>query len=205
MDIRYPISKLFQVAFGINSPVYISTFDKGKKPDIDYGELKTLPDYYEPDAKSWMGTPIMFSATFKGRNYFQYDKKAELKQVTLNDFALPPATMFSFRRAKNITKTTVLGSNGTVKEIYGFDDWIIDMRGLCLDEPNRSAAQQIEEFMKWEGLADGIEVSGKLFNQHDVGRVVMMDWQDNVVQGSPGVIAFQAQLCSDDGIIMEFL
>lgn len=202
-DKKYNVSKLFQSAFGINSPVYITETQRKEKPaTFSYKGIETLPEYYKADSVSWMGTPIMFSAKFLGRTYQRYNSNGEIERVEMNDFQLPPATMFSFRRAHNITRTNVLGNNGTVKEIYGFDDWVIDVRGLCLDEPKQSAHEQLEQLLKWEELADGIDISGTLFEQRRISRVAIADWNDNLQQGSYGVIPFQFQLFSDEDIIL---
>lgn len=204
-DVKYNVSQLFKDAFGINSPVFITQpFTKDKPANISFKGLEVVPDYYESDSRSWMGTPIVFSAKFEGGNYRRYKANGQTEIISMQGFTLPPATMFSFRRAKNITRTNVLGSNGTVKEIYGFDDWVIDVRGLCLDEPNRSAAEQIETLLLWEELADGINVSGKLFSQHKIDRVAVSDWSDNVTQGKPGVVPFSFQMYSDDPLEMLY-
>ena len=200
-DARYNISQLLKQAFGVKSPIYVvEPVNEDNNPSVSYSNIELLPEYYEEESKSWMGTPIIFAGTFKGDTYKQYNDVGEIINVSLNDFELPPATMFSFRRAKNITRTNLLGSNGTVKEIYGFDDWVIDVRGLALDEPSKSAAEQIDELLKWERLADAIKVNGKLFNQRKIDRVVMADWSDNLTQGQPGVIPFQFQMYSDEAI-----
>lgn len=203
-DIRYNISQLFQFAFGINMPIYITEPLLSNAPaNINYMGIDTLPEYYNEESKqSWMGTPIMFQASFKKGSYKRYKLNGELEIVQLNDFALPPATMFSFRRAKNITRTNVLGSNGTVKEIFGFDDWIIDVRGLCLDEPDLSAQDQFAKLLEWENLADAIEVSGSQFGLRGIQRVCISEWSENIPQGQPGVVAFQMSLIGDDP--MEF-
>ncbi|SHG33095.1 DUF6046 domain-containing protein [Flavobacterium johnsoniae] len=209
-DQKYKISKLFQAVFGINSPVYISeTMRKNKPPNFSYKGIETLPDYTYSDWEStnqtsWMGTPIIFPTTFmNNQKMLKYNSRGELVRVQLNDIQLPPATMFSFRRAKNIIKTNVLGSNGTVKEIYGFDDWLIDVRGLCLDEPNRSAKSQLDEMIQYYELASGVGVSGALFSACGISAVCMTDFNFEVVQGSNGgVISFTMQLTSDENIIL---
>jgi Domain of unknown function (DUF6046) len=200
---KYNVSRLFQAAFGINSPVYITEpLQKNAPANLSFKGIETLPDYYKPDAVSWMGTPIMFSAKFLGRSYKIYNPDGSKGDVQMPEFQLPAATMFSFRRAHNITRTNVLGNSGTVKEIYGFDDWVIDVRGLCLDEPTQSAHQQLEQLLQWEKIADGIGISGKLFIDRQITQVCIADWSDNLQQGSSGVIAFQFQLFSDEDIIL---
>lgn len=209
-DQKYKISKLFQSAFGINSPVYITkTMREDKPTNFSYKGIETLPDYSSSDwdfekQTSWMGTPIIFPTTFiNNQKMKKYNSLGELVNVQLNDIQLPPATMFSFRRAKNITKTNVLGSNGTVKEIFGFDDWLIDVRGLCLDEPNRSAKSQLDDLLAYYELACGVGVSGALFTACEINAVCITDFNFEVVQGSNGgVISFTMQLTSDEDIIL---
>lgn len=203
-DIRYNVSQLLQAAFGFNSPVYIPEPIFNDEPaNISYSGLEVLPDYYnEGNLKSWMGTPIVFPVKFLGGSYMRYKGNGEIERVSIADFKLPPATMFSFRRSKNIERTQISGGDGTVKEYYGFDDWIIDVRGICLDEPERSAAEQLTDLLQWENLADSFGISGTLFEQHKISRVCLDGWSDNVQQGKPGVIPFQFQLFSDKDIIL---
>lgn len=197
-DIRYNVSELFQMIFGINSPVFITEpLQKQQTDKIDFSGIQTLPEYYTQEATSWMGTPIIFQGKFDGGTYFKYLEDGRLDTVQMAEFTLPPATMFAFRRAKNVTRTNVLGASGTVKEIYGFDDWIIDVRGLALDEPNRSAQEQINELLKWEQLADSINLSGELFNSHGIFKGMINDWNDSLTQAKAGVVGFSFQLIGD--------
>lgn len=203
-DIRYHVSDLLQAAFGISSPIYIPEPLLNQAPaNLSYSGMETLPDYYtEGNLTSWMGTPIVFPVKFLGGSYMRYKDNGEIERVSYDDFNLPPATMFSFRRAKNIERTQISGGDGTVKEYYGFDDWVIDVRGLCLDEPERSAAEQLTALLRWEELADSFGISGRLFEQHKISRICLDGWNDNVQQGKPGVIPFQFQMYSDKDIIL---
>lgn len=204
-ELRYNIKELFMDAFGINAPIYRVPNDKQGVSNIIYKDIEGLPDNYTSESTSWMGTPIIFAATFKGGSYNRYKLNGQMETVNLNDLQLPAATMFSFRRAKNIERTNLLGANGTVKEIYGFDDWIIDVKGLCLDEPDQSAHEQYEALLQWEEIADAIGIKGVLFNQKSIDAVSMSDWNDNVVQGKPGTIPFSFQLYSDEAIELATL
>lgn len=202
MDLRYNVSQLFQMAFGINLPVYLPyPLTKELPPNIVFDNIQTLPEFNQSNATSWMGTPIMFELYFNGGRYNKYKLNGEIEEIPLTSFMLPPATMFQFRRAKNIVRTNILGSNGTVKEIFGFDDWVIDVKGLCIDEPNRSAISQLEELLKWEQLAESISVSGKVCQMMDILSVSINEFSHNIVQGSNGgVIAYEMQLFSDNAV-----
>lgn len=195
--------------FGINIPIYVIPNQVRQSPELSYKGMEEIPQNWlnaetgalkESVPVSWMGTPIVFSATFQGGSYKRYRFNGEIEQVQLADMRLPAATMFQFRRAKNIERTNLLGSNGTVKEIYGLDDWIIDVRGICLDEPGNPAAQQYEQLLEWERLVSSIGISGYLFNQKEIDAVVINDWNDNVVQGKPGTIPFSFQLIADEPV-----
>lgn len=200
-DSRYNLSQLFSAAFGINSPILITEpLTKKDKNSFDYKGIETIKDYYQSEATSWMGTPIIGLLKFKAGSYKKYNSNGILEDRQMSDFTLPPATMFSFRRAKNITKTNLLGSNGTIKEIFGFDDWIIDAKGLAIDTPEMSAIDQIKSLGEWESLAASIEISGSLFTNKNIHAITIDDYKEESVQGSPGIIPFSMTLISDDAI-----
>jgi len=199
MDARFGVAPLLKAAFGVNTPIFIPFgFKKSLPPKLKFDDVE-FNIIEESDRKSWMGTPIMFSASFNEETYNVYEKKSgQLEKSSMKTFDLPAATVFQFRRAKNIIRTNVSGANGTVKELYGFDDWVIDVKGLCLDEPNQTAKEQLEELIKWQNLADSISVSGDLFETLDIKRVCISEFEFNIPQGTPGVVAFTMTLWSDD-------
>lgn len=203
-DVRYNLSQLFSAAFGINSPIFITEpLTKKEKQTFDYKGIKYIKEYHETEATSWMGTPIIGLLKFKAGLYQQYNANGILEDKQMQDFILPEATLFSFRRAKNITKTNLLGSNGTVKEIFGFDDWIIDVKGLAIDTPKQGAKEQIQQLMEWENLASSIEISGSLFTrQKKINAIVIEDYKEESIQGSPGIIPFSMTLSSDESIVL---
>ncbi|WP_300978931.1 DUF6046 domain-containing protein [Flavobacterium sp.] len=202
-DSRYNLSQLFKSAFGINSPIFITQpLSKEQKETFDYRGIEMITDYHKSEATSWMGTPIIGLLKFKGGTYKRYNSRGVLEDRQMLDFTLPPATLFSFRRAKNITKTNLLGSNGTVKEIFGFDDWIIEAKGLAIDTPEMSATDQIKILEEWENLASSIEIKGGLFTNKNINAITIDDYREESVQGSPGIIPFSMTLSSDESIVL---
>lgn len=201
MDSRYNLSKLFSKAFGINAPIFITEqIEQTTDNVLDYSGITYLPDYYKRDQTSYLNTPVIGLLTFKAGSYPIYTPNGEIANISFDELTLPASTLFSFRRAKNITKTNLLGSNGTIKEIFGFDDWIIDVKGLCLDNDAFSARQQMSKIELWEEIAGSITISSKLFTSKKIRAVVMEDYRQESVQGSPGVIPFSMTLCSDDAV-----
>jgi hypothetical protein len=201
MDIRYNISELFQKAFGIDIPIYIipPVTVNWEKEEIPYSGfiMKT-----EEEAKtiSYLGTPIVAPTTLMAGTYMKYKQNGEIIKTTTSDFMLPAVTLIDFRRAKNITKTDMLGSDGTVKEIYGFDDWAINMRGLALGEPGYTAQKQIERLLEYENLADSIDVEGILFSAKGIRRIAIEDIELGQLEGQPQTIPFTIRACSDNPI-----
>lgn len=204
MSGKYVTSKIFQAAFGVNMPIFIPwDFFPHIPPHFDFEGY--VMDDQETEATSYLQTPVMFPMTFAGGTYKKYNINGELEEVQLEDFTLPFSTLLIFRRAKNITRTNVLGSTGTVKEIYGFDDWIIDVKGLCLNENSRGnnhrvkAQETLKKILEWEVLADSIELKANaLFNQIGIGAVTISDWSHQVLQGQDGAVAFQFTMYSDE-------
>lgn len=201
MAINYNVKELFQENFGVNTPLFKPSTESSKNsPVLNYSGIEYVEDNAEYQSSNWMGKYMMFSAQFKGGNYQYYKSNGQLSTRRLGSMDFPPATLFSFRRAKNIIRTQLNGSSGSVKEIFGFDDWIIDVKGFCLDEPNSKAVDQFEKLLQFESLADVIEVTGQQFAFRDITRVTISDWNDEIPQGKSGMIAFSCQLIADEFI-----
>ena len=45
----------------------------------------------------------------------------------------------------NCSKTKVLGIHGTIKEVYGLDDWKINIRGFCIADKSREGYKTVAE------------------------------------------------------------
>jgi hypothetical protein len=205
MNGKYIVSKLFQEAFGINTPIFIPwQFTPNLPPSILYDAAAAEPQEY--DAVSVLNTPVLFPVSFEGGTYQIYTLSGDLEDLKIEDFTLPYSTLLQFRRAKNITRTNVLGSSGTVKEIFGFDDWVIDVKGLCLNERGIKAGDTLSKLLEWEKIASSVRIKGnQLFNQISVGAVAINDWSHQVLQGQDGAIAFQFTMYSDVFMELNFI
>ncbi|QQV91584.1 hypothetical protein Peternella1_48 [Winogradskyella phage Peternella_1] len=190
------ISQLFNAAFGFIPITYKPTTGTQNVGKAAYASVPIVAAE-EATKMSWMGTPIMFPVVFKGGTYQFYNANGELFNKQLSDFDLPPTTIVDFRQAKNVTKTNVLGANGTVKEIYGFDDWQIRIRGLCLDTPSDEAYDLQSVLLDWNKVADSIEVQGDLFLDKDIYRITIEEINFTQPQGRHNVIPFEITASSD--------
>ena len=200
---NYKVSELFDIAFGTKPIVYRPEKEKQAEPSaITYQGMTITERLSEAVRVSYLGTPVVFPVTFIGSSYQVYNPSGNISRRSFATFELPPATLVSFRRAKIISKTKALAARGTVKEMYGFTDWSIDIRGLCLREPSHPQAEdpyeQMRRLIEFEQIADSIEVSGELFADRSIYRLVIEDMDTPQLKGKPGVLPFRLQCSSDE-------
>lgn len=201
------IANLFAEVFGVSSPIYIpwgrtlSDF-----PTEEYKDVK-LASREEVERRSWMGTPVLDSFILDGGTYKHYSDQGELTDVSMSDFLMPAATLVEFSRDMNVSKTKVLGAKGTVKEIYGINDWNINIRGFCLTDNSRDSQKTYEEqahaLVLFRDLADSISVTGDLFLNKGITAIVMENFQLSPVQGIPEMYSFSIQATSDQPYIQK--
>ncbi|AZA87159.1 hypothetical protein EG349_10345 [Chryseobacterium shandongense] len=199
MDRRIEIAELFKLAFGVSSPVYLTVpIGKQRQPEIQYSGIG-IKEAELPEAErlSRFGTPIVFPLMFKGNDYQNYDIKGKIIKRKYEDFWFPPATMVDFSQSKNITRTDILGGNGTVKEIFGFEDWSIRIRTLCITD-EMSAREYEKNIVDWSKIVQSIAVESDLFMWKGIDNIVIDDIDIKSVEGTPNVIPIELQCSSDE-------
>lgn len=197
MDNRYNISQLFKLAFGTNLPVYL-TVPIGKEPahTAEYGSVRTV-GREEAMRLSKLGTPIVFPMKFTAGSYKFYDYQSKIVEKQLSDFWLPPATMVDFSRVKNISRTDVIGGNGTIKEIYGFDDWQIRIRTVCHND-ELSSREYEKRLIEWSEVIQSISVEGDLFGWKNIHNLVIESIDIRSLEGTPNIIPIELNCISDE-------
>jgi hypothetical protein len=232
LDQRPPIdtgyvSRLLSDVFGVESPVFVPWFLERTYKAPPYTDVKegnpatglaqTYSTELKPVAADYDGAPVRFGQkTFGafwllGGIYKTWDYQGNLIDIELTDFLMPLATLVEFTRAKTVTKTPTLGGIGTVKEIYGFEDWSISINGIILpDTLNPLTQQTVDEQMKalqlFHELAGSIDVSGQLFAERNITRLVTESLKFSPVQGRPGMMQYSIEAVSDNDLLLaEFL
>lgn len=221
---QYNITDLLATAFDIKVPIrlpdpvsmakvevgqkYIIQDAKSENNTAIYSSLQMKNEEFISNSKSWMGTPILFPFTFLNEGldkpYKVFKPNGELEDVLMEKFVLPAATMLDFSRAKNIIKTEVLGGEGTVKELFGFDDWKFRIRGICLTDNSRTkfktATEQKLQLLAWEKIAGSVKVQGVLFSELNVSEIVIESINIKTIEGRPDYIPFEIQAVSNSPI-----
>ena len=162
------------------------------------------------DRLSQFGTPVIgtFWAIQGDVPYKIYNASGKLVEVTsFNEFEFPVATIVDFSRAKNITKTPTIGSGGTVKEIFGFDDWKINIRGICIDDSSRQAQKKAKQqryaLDRINDIAGSIKIKGEIFEERYISRITIENYSSNPVQGKPGLIQYEMECSSDEDFLIN--
>lgn len=200
----YNIAQIFTAAFGVNqASVFKTVYDQSGLRDLlnGYQGVQVVEEEEEAGRLSHLGTPIIYPITLQGGTYKKFSATGELIEIQMADFELPAVTLSTFRRAKNVSKTRLSAGYGTVKEMYGFDDWQIDINGLCLRDPAHpqavAALEQSIQLQQYEDLAASIPVLSRLFNDKGIDNIVIEDISFGQIPGRPGVIPFTMRCVSD--------
>lgn len=197
------IGALFAEVFGLSSPIYLpwgrafKDYDPGR-----YTGITTIPEE-EAEAYSWMGTPVLGTFTLDGNmQYSTYNPYGSRGSLNMVSFPMPYATLVDFSRSMNLSKTKVLGINGTVKEVYGLDDWKINIRGFCIADKSRpgfkTVAEQVNALCKFRNVTESIGVTGSIFNNKDIYAIVIDNLSFNPIQGNSSVVPFTIEATSDN-------
>jgi len=108
---------------------------------------------------------------------------------------MPDSTVVSLGRQKRMGVTSVSGGYGTVKEIFGFDDWRISVDGITDNEDILRGFEQLDS------LSDSIRVGGsELFEYFNIFRVVIESISLKQMRGRGRLTEFQMNLISDEPV-----
>lgn len=202
---NYNIAQLFEIAFGIKSVGAYKVDKVGEKPkdvNFNYAGVEVTENLDYATKLSHLGTPMIVPILFKGKKYQIYNTFGEIVTDAFEDFNLPAATLVNFRRAKIMSKTKASASKNTVKELFAFDDWRIDIRGFCLADPShktaKTARDQKIQLYKFDDIVDSIQVVSEIFDDFDITNLVIEEMQFNQLKGKPGVIPFYLRCSSDE-------
>ena len=204
MEPRFHIPSALSMLYGIVNPVtFPGALSQAQEssPAVSFAGVRVVPAEAVRHT-SYIGTPILLPVTFRGGTYKRYDVAGRVVDTQLGELRLPASTVVEMSTTKQVTKTTVSASGGTVKEVFAFGDWDIRLTGIILDESNHphgvttveTMEQRIQEF---DALADSIGVDAELFNRRGIDRLVIRSLSFSQIPGRPRMVGFQMQCDSD--------
>jgi len=204
---NYTIPNIFLEAFGLKvEKMYSPPVDSNLPQDPNglYSGIEIVEDLEKATSLSHLGTPILFPITFLSGSYRCFDRdNGQVFQKTMPEFQLPATCVASFRRPKIVTKTKMNGGYSTVKEIFGFTDYEITINGFFIPEPGQpqgfvSPKSQEDEMVKWDDLADAVQVSSQIFLSREIHSILIEDFQPVPQRGRPNLVPFTIRAVSDE-------
>ena len=203
-----PIADLFLEAFGLRiGGVYKPEASSGNPNDPTglFTGIEIVKDTNQAKVISGLGTPIIYPLYFGSGSYKKYNPLGEIIDVKMSDFRLPIASIVSFRRDKIMGITKLNGGHGTVKEIYGFDDYQVTINGFLIPDGSQpqgliNPLEQEKELLNWDSLASSVIVFGELFDLYGIKNLTIKGFNVEPIRGKPRIRAFTINALSDDPI-----
>ncbi len=201
-DITYNLAELFQSQFGVAPVVPFVLPTREEVPaNIDITGLNVIKPTRH-GVISHLGTPVMFPVWFKAGNYQKLKPNGEVTRVDItNDLLLPFSTMVDFEREKIVAESPAASGYGTVKETYAIGDWSVRIRGFIIsDEPGKFDEKGIKDLLRFEELADVVDVQGHMFNLLGIKRILIKRIGLPKTEGRPTVQPYILECVSDTAI-----
>lgn len=160
---------------------------------------------------SYLGTPILKPITFLAKKFERLEdygirdlgtypttpeNKPKIEILPYGNFTLPASSIASFSRRKILSKTPMHNGRGTIKQIYGFEDYRITIRGFLLPEPSHpqgltTIEAQEKALIKWDNAQGNIPILGEEFNgSRDIQAIAIQDIDFPALRGKPKIRPF---------------
>lgn len=211
IDFRNDIGTLFELAFGTSMPMFIPyplqvnrpaevKFQSSQPAEVSnavkFSDVTLKPEL-TGTRMSQYGHPVWSPIAFLGNQYKKFDVRGNLVSVDMKDFSLPATTLVDISRSKIMNETVQNAGEGAVVEMYGFENWSISIRGLCLADAahptHKTADEQKKALLEWENLASGIYVAGDVFTEREISYIAIKSMRTPQLEGRPNVVPFEIQ------------
>lgn len=178
------------------------------KFDIKEVLIRAALDYVGPHFPEWWkknkikyGLPDLSAINGRqllGAKYFMQLKLSYKGQL----FVLPNEPLVSIGLTKTIVKTVTVGKykKGTVKEYINTDDYVISIKGVCIDkyDPAIYPSDQVKSLNELANINDALEVEeNAFFELFGIRSLVIEDIQFDEMIGESGMQKYSIKAISD--------
>lgn len=143
------------------------------------------------------------------RNYFNEEEKLNgvpmFMPCTIDGWKLPSEPIIDITGGKTIVKTPIDSQDGTFKEAFAKNDYVITIRGiLCQEEQSDDYPKQlVRQMRKICDRATNIPIACSLTSLFGVDKIVIESYSLPAVEGFQSMQPFQLNCLSDKDIILE--
>ena len=167
----------------------------------------------EPDAISYLGTPIFDQLTIQGGQFNELGNVIGPPQPL--DQLIIPTVIIEVSQSKNIITTAIQGRNGTVKEFVSDGDFSITLTGIItgrnegnkvIDIGNVYPDDDVKKLITICKVPDVLTLTSKFLNDvFGINEVVITDYNIPQREASRDMQPFQISMLSDISIDLEEL
>lgn len=141
---------------------------------------------------------VINAEQLKGGRYFMTLKLSYKGKI----YELPNEPIVSLGLTKTIVKTATVGTKrkGTVKEYVNTEDWVISIKGVCVnpDDLESYPTEQVQVLNELFDINDSLDiVDNKFFELFGIRRLVLEDFKLDEMIGEQGAQRYYFSAISD--------
>lgn len=216
----------FIISKGVLRQVAKANFDLARAAGIQSGKILAFRaqqfEVEEPDATSYLGTPIFDPLLIQGGSFFALDDVDKENPIPYPDeegaggFGLIiPAVIIEVTQTKNIITTAIQGRNSTVKEFISDGDFSITLTGMIVGRNEGGEVKDIGNFYPDDDVKklttilkvpDVLTLTSTFLNDvFGINEVVVTDYNIPQREATRNMQPFQISMLSDVPIDLEEL
>ena len=116
----------------------------------------------------------------------------------LNDIELPNEPLIEISGSKSIVKTQLDGIDGTFKELYAMNDWIVIIRGIAAnDNSDEYPENEIRQIRQIYEQKNSVSCVCKLLSYFDINLLSIESLRLPAIEGAQSWQAYEL-ICSSD-------
>lgn len=162
------------------------------------------PEPEDFSEKSYLGTPIYGSLTFKaisGKDLNNLDPN--IREIVSRPLVLTEVLLV-INQSKNIIRTSLNGRNGTVKEYIADGDYSVTVQGRIVSEfPNVYPEEQEKALAAFLKVPQALEIANDHLSIYGITSVVVKDLSAHELAGFRNQGDFRLLLWSDSEFKIE--
>ncbi len=183
--ITVPLPDNMTIESGMVSTIKTSIYKSIIKQVDIYNRMNEDPGTASWAIKGMLSTPVFSDITMESPS----DPKLKLTIDTV---------IIIISQTKNISRTTVNGRNGTVKEYFSMDDYDITITGNLGDENNsRYPTEKVSTLKKLLELPEALKLSGPFVELFEIFSGVVYNYKFDQKEGIQNTQFFEIKMYSD--------
>lgn len=206
MDYQINIQDLFSMAFGLRRPIYVVQTDVKLSQNSSLYDpqqtVLTLPA--DETLKSSLGTAVLSPVYLEAGQYKERLNDGRIITVPYPELLLPATTLLEVNLKKVITKTPLVGGQGTFKEYISFDDYDVRIRSVFVGNTPEQVSDFLKQLMALWQVPKEINVACDYLDILGIEALVIENIVPQQLEGRPLMLPFEITCVSDKPTQLAF-